>query len=332
MNEKISIIVPVYNAEHTLENCIESLVKQTYKNIEIILVNDGSTDKSLNICKEYAEQDNRIKVLDKTNGGVSSARNKGLDIAAGKYIMFCDSDDYVSEIWCSYIKANFVHNSLVMCEFTEGKDIGREITSDSDQDKIEKISKEDFLLYRNQGIGSLTTKIFERKVIEKNNLRLIEELSLGEDLVFVLGYLCCISGDILFLHKPLYYYVEENVSSLSKAVPSSTQCSLFYRELTRGMQRLNVQNPRAWKYRDSILLSDYEKIFLKLAKRTDISFRRKCKICHKIMNSEAYVFCCRNGIVSNNVIYQWMLRKRKALILMLFLKGKRNGDYSKSGC
>lgn len=322
MNEKISIIVPVYNAEKTLKRCVLSLIKQTYKDLEIILVNDGSTDRSLVICKELKAQDGRIEVIDKPNGGAASARNAGLDIATGKYIMFCDSDDYVSDIWCSCLKDNYANDNLVMCEFTNAEKIELKLRGDVNPYTIEKVFKEDFLLYRNQGIGSLTTKIFERRIIEENNIRLIKELSLGEDLIFVLNYLCCISGDITFLHIPLYYYMEENTISLSKSVPSSTQCNIFYRELSVGMQKLKVYNPQVWKYRDSILLSDYEKIFLQLAKRTDISFWVKCKMCYKIMHSETYDSCCKDGVVSNNIVYQWMLQKRKAFFLMLFMKGK----------
>lgn len=95
-NYKISIIVPIYNTELFLDKCIKSLITQSHNNLEIILINDGSTDQSLSICKKYANKDNRIILIDKKNGGVSSARNKGLEIATGDYIGFVDSDDYIS--------------------------------------------------------------------------------------------------------------------------------------------------------------------------------------------------------------------------------------------
>lgn len=97
MKDKISIIVPVYNVEQYIERCLESIINQTYKNIEIILVDDGSTDKSGIICEKYANRDQRIKVIHQENNGLSSARNKGLDIASGKYIGFVDSDDWISK-------------------------------------------------------------------------------------------------------------------------------------------------------------------------------------------------------------------------------------------
>ena len=95
-NYKISIIVPIYNTESFLDKCIKSLITQSYNNLEILLINDGSTDGSLSICKKYANQDSRITLINKKNGGVSSARNKGLKIATGDYIGFVDSDDYIS--------------------------------------------------------------------------------------------------------------------------------------------------------------------------------------------------------------------------------------------
>ena len=95
MNERISIIVPVFNVEKYLERCVNSLINQTYKNIEIILVDDGSPDLCPQMCNEYAKKDERIKVLHKKNGGLSDARNAGLDVATGEYIAFVDSDDWV---------------------------------------------------------------------------------------------------------------------------------------------------------------------------------------------------------------------------------------------
>ena len=95
MGEKISVIVPVYNVEQYLERCVESIVNQTYKNLEIILVNDGSTDNSGELCDELAKKDNRIKVVHKENGGLSDARNNGERESTGEYIIFIDSDDYI---------------------------------------------------------------------------------------------------------------------------------------------------------------------------------------------------------------------------------------------
>ena len=97
MDEKISVIVPVYNVEQYLERCVDSIINQTYKNLEIILVNDGSTDNSGQLCDELAKKDSRIRVIHKENGGVSEARNFGVKEISGEYVIFIDSDDYINK-------------------------------------------------------------------------------------------------------------------------------------------------------------------------------------------------------------------------------------------
>ena len=103
MSYKISVIVPIYNVELFLERCIKSIINQTYKNLEIILVDDGSPDKCPDICDYYSMNDDRIRVIHKTNGGLSDARNAGIDIATGDYIMFVDSDDYIELDLCETV-------------------------------------------------------------------------------------------------------------------------------------------------------------------------------------------------------------------------------------
>ncbi len=116
-NELCTIIVPIYNVEKYLRRCIDSIIQQTYKNLEIILVDDGSTDSCPNICDDYASKDVRIKTIHKTNGGLSDARNAGLDIALGKYIMFVDSDDYIDLSMCEKLYKSIKQNNsdIVMC-------------------------------------------------------------------------------------------------------------------------------------------------------------------------------------------------------------------------
>ena len=113
----ISVIVPVYNARKTLSRCVESLLAQTYPDFEILLVDDGSTDASLEICRNFADSDPRVKVFSKPNGGVSSARNLGLDSARGKYIAFCDSDDCTGKDWLMSMRKEAGESGMVMCGY-----------------------------------------------------------------------------------------------------------------------------------------------------------------------------------------------------------------------
>ena len=128
MEDLISVIVPIYKVEKYLEKCILNIVNQTYSNLEIILVDDGSPDNSGKICDEYARKDSRIKVVHKLNGGLSDARNAGIEIATGKYIAFVDSDDYIEEKMISklydLLKANDADVSACnICKFYEDKEI-----------------------------------------------------------------------------------------------------------------------------------------------------------------------------------------------------------------
>ena len=112
MSEKISVIVPIYKTEQFLSKCIDSIINQTYKNLEIILVDDGSPDNCPKICDEYAKRDNRIKVIHKENGGLSSARNAGIEIATGDFSAFVDSDDWIdSDMYESLVKLSDEYNA-----------------------------------------------------------------------------------------------------------------------------------------------------------------------------------------------------------------------------
>lgn len=118
----VSIIIPIYNTSEYLERCINSVIAQTYKNIEIILVNDGSTDDSGKICEEYAVKDSRINVIHKENGGLSDARNAGIDIASGEYIAFVDSDDFISRIYVQVLLTETIRNNadIAICNYVKG--------------------------------------------------------------------------------------------------------------------------------------------------------------------------------------------------------------------
>lgn len=133
--EKISIVVPIYNVENYIVKNIESLINQSYKNIEIILVDDGSPDKCGSICDEYAKKDDRIVVIHKKNGGLSDARNAGIDIATGEYITFIDSDDYVSSHYCEILYNSIKENNadISICNyisFDEGEECKEKVVDD----------------------------------------------------------------------------------------------------------------------------------------------------------------------------------------------------------
>lgn len=176
MIDKVSIIVPIYNVEKYLPKCIESIIVQTYTNLEIILVNDGSPDNSRIICDEYSKKDHRIKVINKENGGLSDARNTGLDVATGDYISFIDSDDYIHEEYCETL-LNLLKKfdaDIAQCEFLKVYEKGINnfnIETCAVEQKITVLSNKDVLnnLYNEHYISTVVVwnKLYKRELFEQ---------------------------------------------------------------------------------------------------------------------------------------------------------------------
>lgn len=210
----VSIIVPVYNVEKYLDSCITSILKQSYSNIEVILVNDGSTDNSRFICEKYAEKDNRVKVIHQKNSGPSVARNLGIQASSGKYIQFVDSDDYIdNDMTMRLIQAINNNNDieLVICGY---KSIYRDRIQEHNTSIKGIYSISDFLshfgyLYKESFINSPCNKLYTTKIIKDHNISFREKLDMGEDLLFNLAYIRkCTKINII--NNQLYNYVRFN--------------------------------------------------------------------------------------------------------------------------
>ena len=214
----VSVIVPVYKVEQVVKNCIESILNQTFTDFELILVDDGSPDNSGKICDEYAKKDDRVIVIHKENGGVSSARNVGIDRAKGKYICFVDSDDYVEVSYLQELVGQM--NDEVKFAFC----CYYKVTERGEQNKVIIPNKTDYFLIDKSDIFSINNcvvmsqpwnKIFLREIICDNNLKMDESLSLGEDMLFVFEYLSkIIDSKFAVVNKPLYDYFSFGEESL----------------------------------------------------------------------------------------------------------------------
>lgn len=190
----VSIIIPVYKAEEDLPKCIKSCLNQTYENIEIILVNDGSPDNCINICHEYAAKDSRIKVIDKTNTGVSDTRNIGMQKASGDFIMFVDADDWVEpQMLQEMINYQSTHNfDLTIAGMTLYRDdkvhtiispqIGEFIGNDAISSHLAKACN--IIYYRPPVV-----KLFKHSLLTENHITFDTDLKVNEDFLFVLEYL-----------------------------------------------------------------------------------------------------------------------------------------------
>ncbi len=226
MTSKLSIIVPVYNVEHYLSLCLDSILNQLYRNIEILLINDGSTDNSWNICKKYQEKDSRIKCFIKENGGASSARNYGLKKATGDYITFVDSDDTVSEdIYSSnmrILKNNTDIDFLIFPSIFWYKSPQQYLRTHEPflYKNKEKFLKE--LYYTREIAGTVCNKIFKRK--------LFDNISFEEGMIFedrqILTQIIDISKCIYHSNCGLYYYWARDGSSLHREITTYRLVSL----------------------------------------------------------------------------------------------------------
>lgn len=208
----VSIIVPVYNTEVYLRTCIESIIRQTYNNLDVILVDDGSSDNSLNICLEMEKLDSRIRVYSKINGGVSNARNDGIEMARGNYIMFVDSDDYIEHDMVEKMLARVHKGWLVVCNWDSNERQNAYLYGG----RSVKLGKEDFWgLYKNRQISSVWNKLYEREKIGET-VRFEGGLSIGEDLLFNLNYMLDIKG-FIYLDEIFYHYRNGRTSGLSNS-------------------------------------------------------------------------------------------------------------------
>ena len=218
MDNLISIIVPIYNAEKYLVRCLDSLINQTYKNIEILCINDGSTDNSLNILNEYATKDKRIIVINQTNSGPATARNNGLDNANGTFLMFCDSDDYYEPNMCErMLDAILSHNvALVMCDCKYIKEEYFTTTRTQKDIKYHNLKLIGFhsINKNNYDIINviLWNKIFKTSLVEKYHISFPDGYE-HDDASFILKYLA-ISSSYYGLNEKLYNYNISNPNSL----------------------------------------------------------------------------------------------------------------------
>lgn len=238
--ETISVIIPIYNVEKFLKQGIDSVLKQTYTNLEIILVDDGSKDSSPAICDEYSKLDNRIKVIHKENGGLSTARNSGLDIATGKYIMFLDADDTFEPNSCEVLykeiekrDADFVTGNYIHMTY-DGVKWENPLFDTNMYDNF-KLSINDYQKSFFVMNSVVWNKIFKRDFIEKHNLRFIPR-ALAEDAIF---------STYCYVHSDNAYYINDVVYNYRQNEPNksiSTNCTKAYFERINQAYKLIFNN------------------------------------------------------------------------------------------
>lgn len=310
---EISVIVPVYNVEKYIHRCVDSILKQTFTDFELILVDDGSPDNCGKICDEYAEKDNRIKVIHKKNGGLSSARNAGLDIATGKYVMFCDSDDYVTPDWCeklynaiiknptSFIVSNIykvIDNSIIpSCKITESSN---NITY--------------FDIYK-QGLSAYAVnKIYNIELLNKYKIRFDENCFFAEDVEFNVKYYSKTLQSI-YISTPIYYYISNpnGIMNTYKFDLFNLHIPLFFKRICIIQDNQLTEYCNIWIYH---FITLFDNIFDK--RNTEMSLLDKFRYNNKMIKSEEFQFCVENS--SENKITKTILKFKNYYIFWLFQK------------
>ena len=260
MNEPlVSIIIPVYNAAPFLPKCIQSICDQRYKNLEIILVNDGSKAASLEICNMYVGVDNRIVVVDKANGGVSSTRNTAISLARGKYLQFVDSDDWIDENATRLLveRAEETQSDLVISHYCRVAPNGKKtVYGFLDQKKV--MDKKEFALHLMDEpasfyYGVMWNKLYRSDLIRKHGILCNEELTWSEDLLFNLEYIRY-AERFCSLQTPIYYYVKNKKSitatsiTLANTVSVKTSLFAYYKDLYISMGLYDKYKMQIYKY------------------------------------------------------------------------------------
>lgn len=243
---KYSIVIPVYNSEKTIKRCIDSITSQKRTDVEIIIINDGSTDMSESFCENLQNEYNNIVYIHKENGGVSSARNSGILAARGKYVMFVDSDDYVDDK-CFEILDRYTKSDADYYQFGFSIEVNGSVKEDRawpERYVNTKSEKEAFIIESvvTRSINCCWAKLYKREIIEKKGLKFCEELSVGEDVTFVFTFL--LSADKFERIDSRVYFVDvSNEQSLSRRYRENLSEQLIgvYENMLHALEKSNIE-------------------------------------------------------------------------------------------
>lgn len=206
----VSIIVPVYNLDGVLAKCLDSILSQTYKNIEVIIVDDGSTDDSVALAKTYVRKDPRVKLYEKENAGVSSARNVGIGKAKGEYITFVDGDDYIDsamiEVMCTQYQSDPEIDVVICSYICETPMQGGSMLTEGKSEIYGREEAAEQLFWRNSYQGFCVNKLFKRQIISENQLFFEQKIRVCEDQLFCCQYFGYVRK-AAYCHQKFYHYV-----------------------------------------------------------------------------------------------------------------------------
>lgn len=252
----ISIIIPVYNIEKKfLDKCIESVINQTYSNLEIILVDDGSLARFSQIYDEYSLKDKRVQVVHKENGGVSSARNKGIDIAKGEFIVFVDGDDWIKSNFCEEIIRNIGENEIIIFDLyiKRRNTINRNkffphrkvfVNSEKELLQAQGVCFKSPYIHNPEynSVALIASKAYKSSFIKNYNLRFNIGQKMSEDILFNL-YAFELASSIKYIDIPMYYYRNDNISACRSFDRDYINTNnILINQILRFINKFNKQN------------------------------------------------------------------------------------------
>ena len=317
--KKLSIIVPIYNAERTLKKCIDSIIAQTYSNLEIVLIDDGSFDSSLAICKEYEKKDRRIIVYHKKNEGLVAARKSGIEIANGEYIGFVDSDDFIEEdMYCSLMaEANKNDSDIVIggiiLDYIDHSDIYYNKFSDGYYNKMDiareilprMLMKNGF--YQFGIIPGVVVKVFKKQLLKESLKKVFNGLTLGED-VAITSFTLFNANSVSIIRKASYHYIQTDVSMIRGYNPNrfNDACKM-YKCLCQINENTYIKQLNA--YFSCILFN----IIADYVQDTDFTKKELKKKIREILNNK----------ISQKVLYagemaEWPVRDKLKVMIMKY--------------
>lgn len=323
MDYKFSVIIPVYNAEKTLRRCLDSLMAQSIEVAEIILINDGSQDNSLSICKEFESQYENVLVIEQQNSGAAAARNAGLEAASGEFVTFVDSDDYVCSDYFSILSEQSTIDFVIYpyARLREGAVTSITLT----RDVLDARGHEDLIVgvIQNRYVGPWN-KRFRREIIEKYQIRFQTDLVIGEDFVFGLHYMLhCNSSK--GMSKCIYVVDESNTTSVTRApkydfsqfvalydyaFQAAYECDWKKENKEKLLQQLDYQYCRT-----AFAASDHLKVSQSTSKTTQAEliqlFYDHCQWSIKPLNNAHTImkFCIRHRIKLAFLAVPWIYQR-----------------------
>lgn len=325
---KLSIVMPVYNAQEYLKDSIEAILNQSFKEFELILVDDGSTDRSLEICRIYEAQDSRIRVVHKENEGSGAARNVGIKLAVGKYITFPDSDDVVKKDMYMemYNKIEEVQSDLIICNY---ETINSGVVTAKTRERKDIYLKEKkscekyFLQFRKESVLEIPwNKFYRLDIIRKHNIA-YKKLKRAQDAVFNCNYYEHIKS-CYFLDKDLYLYRENNISEVWRKYPEDfIEILLYVNELYTSMiKKWGLFDKAVEQYLLEIFFYTYKICLLKVFDENVKSLRSRYQQMKILIENEKVQQNVRiyNPQFRYYKILCWLIKKKSVLMTLLFTR------------